>query len=179
MCNDVVPSCDTSLYEQHQNDPFNLKESFRNLILPNETEASMLRCTTNWRYALTKRFEIAYDDARSKLMNVSESIEIAKTSVRDVLDKTFVLFSNENAAYNACLYPEDASCGVPRAFGTNWTRDNFLSFARDEFPTLELDVVVETERKEKLYLNMSFGSPHRTKEYFGLFQFSFFPATWI
>lgn len=43
MCSVVIPTCDTSLYEQHQNDPFSLKESFRNLILPNETEASMLR----------------------------------------------------------------------------------------------------------------------------------------
>ncbi len=112
-------------------------------------------------------------------MNVSQSIEVAKKSVRDVLDKTFVLFSNENAADENCLYPENGSCGVPRAFGTNWTRDKFLSFARDEFPTLGLDVAVETDDRTMLFLNISFSSAHREKEYFGLFQFSFFPNTWV
>jgi hypothetical protein len=181
-CNVVVPTCDTSLYEQHQNDPAQLKESFRDLILPNKTTASLLRCTTNWRYALTKRFEISYDNARYSLkLNVSESVSVAMRSVRDVLDKTFVLFSNENAAYEECLYPEDGSCGVPRAFGSNWTRNQFISFARDEFPTLGLDViVVEDDEKDKMiYLNTSFSSSRRKREYYGIFQFSFFPNAWF
>jgi len=179
-CSAVFPSCDTSIYQQHLNDPSALVGAtsqqlgtFRSLLVP---EATTNDCTTSWGPLLNKQYEYAYDQAKAKGADTEHAKAIARAAVQAVFNKTIVMFSTETRMRDGqsatCLYPDDSDCGVPRAFGS-WELHQFWAFVEVHFRTLSGQIKMDDGTTDQISFSWL------PENYAGLFQFSFLPTAWL
>eukprot|EP00658_Telonema_sp_P-2_P023951 TRINITY_DN19608_c0_g1_i6.p1 TRINITY_DN19608_c0_g1~~TRINITY_DN19608_c0_g1_i6.p1 ORF type:complete len:458 (-),score=96.70 TRINITY_DN19608_c0_g1_i6:300-1673(-) len=185
LCDTVVPSCGSSIYELHHNNPRDLvgatstdTSTFRSLLLPNVS--AELQCTTSWGFGLSKFYQVAFSDARAAGRSVQEAKETARLRIQTVFNNTVLLFSTETRMHSgeapSCIYPDNGDCGVPRAFGT-WDVAQFSEFVHNQFRELEMVVTVNDDKSSVVTDSIAFSWLPDT--YGGLFQFSFLPTSWL